>query len=90
MLRALVVGAVFGINKHIEKKDKQTMARDSMTQRQASVVEELKSIGEFFGQLHQPKNLDLVREKARQFCKQNSHLRIALVTVSIFHQTLTF
>ena len=30
------------------------MAKDGLTQRQASVVEELASIGEFFGQLHQP------------------------------------
>ncbi|KAI2810037.1 hypothetical protein RDWZM_002880 [Blomia tropicalis] len=49
-------------------------------QRQSSTNDELVLIEEFFAQLTKPKNLDSIRDKAREFCQRNSHLKIALVT----------
>lgn len=54
-------------------------------QRQSSTNDELVLIEEFFAQLTKPKNLDSIRDKAREFCQRNSHLKIALVTVSGFY-----
>lgn len=52
-----------------------------MTVRQASIMEELDQIEQFFSELDMPSNLDSIRQKTMKFCEKNVNSKFALITV---------